>query len=174
MSETPAREPSAWARALDKLDLWCQRIAEDAGCRPPTDYVNTLRSALDAARAEGQAERERLAGEVAALISVAGEALGTHPDMRSPGCVDALATAYTERGREVERLTRERDLSLAFMRAAFDQRDRATAAHDRERALLREAIQNVNAMATRNTPWETWAGDFTSRADQALAAGGEP
>lgn len=36
------------------------------------------------------------------LIDVAGEALGTDPALRSEGCVDALATAYADRGRELE------------------------------------------------------------------------
>lgn len=44
--------------------------------------------------AEALTRLEQAEATVARLITVAGEAIGTHPEMRSEGCIDALAGAY--------------------------------------------------------------------------------
>lgn len=62
------------------------------------------------------------------------------------------------------------DVGLAAYQTqlAVKRAERAEARAERLAGLLAEAVRNINAMATRNTPWETWASDFSARVERAL------
>lgn len=76
------------AEALTRLELERQD-ALDAAAEANKHAIFSDEQANNLALAAGKAE-----ATISRLIAVAGEAIGTHPDMRSEGCVDALVIGY--------------------------------------------------------------------------------
>jgi len=146
--------------SLRAVDLW--RISH--GVESPDDLRE---QALDL-----------LTTEVIRMVNVAGEALGTDPAMRGPGCVDALA-AHVETLRE--RWEREREATFRYgyriglSRGSNDEtEDEVVALWNRTRAILGEpyaelAAAQAEAVKASERWWADKWEDWRHRAEAAEA-----